>query len=92
MSPFSAPVLGLGALMASPALYASLVEGTMPLETAATRLLAAVLVTWLGLTLLTTLLQSTSNGSRDTEVVTPRSLPAVDGPIPVRPASLDPEH
>ncbi len=46
MSPLSVPVLGAAALVASPALYAGLVEGTMPIDLALTRYLVAVGVCW----------------------------------------------
>jgi hypothetical protein len=59
-SPFSAPVLGSGALLASPALYAAFVDGTMSADTAIVRLLVAVLVSWIGFSLLASLLTGTA--------------------------------
>jgi hypothetical protein len=59
-SPLSPTVLGLGALLSSPALLASLVDGTLPLETGLIRFGVACLVCWVGLVLLDTLLDSTS--------------------------------
>lgn len=87
-SPFSAPVLGLGALVSSPALYSALVEATLPLETAMIRFGVAALVIWVGLSLLEALLESTAPKATTGET-TPRSLPGVNGPLPVRPAHLD---
>lgn len=52
MSPLNGLVLGGAAVVASPALWAGLVEGSMPLETALTRYLVAVGACWLLLTLL----------------------------------------
>lgn len=46
MSPLSVPVLGGATLVASPALWSSLVDGTMPLDVALTRYLVAVLICW----------------------------------------------
>lgn len=49
---FSLPVLGGGALITSPALYAGLVVGSLPLETTGERYAVGVLATWCGLSLL----------------------------------------
>lgn len=57
---FSPTVLGLGALISSPALFASFVDGTLPMETGVIRFGVALLVCWVGLSLLDTLLHSTS--------------------------------
>lgn len=46
MSPISGAVLTGATLMASPALWSSLVEGSMPLEVALTRYLIAVAICW----------------------------------------------
>lgn len=46
MGPASAPVLGAAAVVASPALWSSLVEQTMPLEVGLTRYLVAVGLCW----------------------------------------------
>ena len=59
-SPFSPTVLAIGALLSSPALVASFVEGTLPLQTGVVRLGVACLVAWVGLSLLEALLHSTS--------------------------------
>jgi len=59
-SPFSPTVLALGALVSSPALMASLVDGTLPLETGLIRFAIACAVAWVGLVLLDTLLHTTS--------------------------------
>ena len=55
MSPFSAPVLGGAAIVASPALWQSLVDGTLPLEVAMTRYLLAVVVSWAAISLVASL-------------------------------------
>jgi hypothetical protein len=52
MSPLNGLVLGGAAVVASPALYAGLVERSMPLDTALTRYLVAVGVCWVLLSLL----------------------------------------
>ena len=57
---FSPTVIGLGALLSSPALLASFVDGTLPIETGLIRFGVAVLVCWVGLSLLDTLLHTTS--------------------------------
>ena len=59
-SPLSPTVLGLGALLSSPALFAAFVDGTLPVETAVIRFGVALLVCWVGLSLLDALLHSTS--------------------------------
>jgi hypothetical protein len=89
MSPLSGWVQGAGALLASPALYAALVDGTMSLETAGVRLAVATLVSWVGLSMLGSLLDRTSPPPERSDEV-PLALPGVDGPLPVRAASLDP--
>ena len=57
----SPTVLGLGALISSPALMGSFVDGTLPIETGVIRFVVAVVVAWLGLSLLDTLLSATSS-------------------------------
>ena len=51
MSPFSPTVLGGATLVASPALWACLVDQTMALDVALTRYLIAVAVCWVLLSL-----------------------------------------
>ena len=46
MSPLSPAVLGGAALVASPALWSSLVDGAMPLDVALTRYLIAIGICW----------------------------------------------
>ncbi len=46
MSPLSGGVLTGAAVVASPALWSSLVDGTMPLDVALTRYLIAVVICW----------------------------------------------
>ena len=69
-SPFSPVVLGLGALVSSPALVASFVDGTLPMETGVIRFGVALLVCWVGLSLLDALMHTTS-APQDREPVTP---------------------
>ena len=52
MSPLSGTVLGAAAIVASPALWAGLVEGTMPVDVSLTRYLVAVAACWALLSLL----------------------------------------
>jgi len=47
MSPFSGWVLGAATVVASPALWSTFVDGTMPLDVGLMRLLVAVAVSWL---------------------------------------------
>jgi hypothetical protein len=88
-SPFSGRVLGTGALLASPALWACFGEGTMSVQTAVVRLAVAVLVCWLGFSMFDTLLDGTSAPAERPDDV-PRALPGIDGPMPVRGAVIDP--
>ena len=46
MSPLSPAVLGGAAVVASPALWAGVVDGTMPLDVALTRYLIAIGICW----------------------------------------------
>jgi hypothetical protein len=89
----SLPVVGGGALLSSPALWAAFGTGTMGVETALVRLGVAVLVVWVGLSLLGSLVAGTSPRQQPGPGV-PRALPGVDGPLPVRAAVVDPpaEH
>ena len=89
VSPFSGWVLGGAALFSSPAWHAALVTGTLPLETAAVRFGIALVVVWVGLSMLSSLVHGTSPAPTPAEPV-PHSLPGVDGPLPVRPAEVDP--
>jgi hypothetical protein len=52
MSPASGTVLGAAAIVASPALWSSLVDGSMPLDVGLTRYLVAVGVCWVLLSVL----------------------------------------
>ena len=87
-SPFSGLVLGSGALLASPALWAAFVDGSMSTDTAIVRLVVAVLVSWIGLSLLMSLLDGTAAPEIQANEA-PRALPGIDGPIPVRGAVVD---
>lgn len=75
MSPFSAPVLGAAALLASSALWQAVVDGTLPLEVALTRYLIAVGIAWVALSALVGL------------VGDPPARPAVPTGNPADPAS-----
>ena len=85
VNPFSGWVLGGAALLSSPAWHAALVVGTLPLETAAVRFGIAYVVVWVGLSMLSSLVQGTSPTPPD---AVPHS--GVEGPLPVRPPELDP--
>ena len=87
-SPFSGWVLVGGVVIASPAIRDALVDGTMQVTTAAERVAAAMAFVWVGLSLLEWLLSHTAEPVvRDPEP--PRALPGIDGPVPVRPASVE---
>lgn len=75
---FSLPVVGGGALLASPALWAALVDGTMAVETALGRWGIAIVACWFGLSLLASLVEGTAIQSRPVDV-----LPA-DPPVEAR--------
>jgi hypothetical protein len=49
MSPLHGAVLGGAAVVASPALWLSLVDGTLPLSDALTRYLLSVVICWVAL-------------------------------------------
>ena len=49
MSPFSGVVLGAAAVLSSPAMWSSLVAGTMPIADGLLRYVVAVAICWLGL-------------------------------------------
>ena len=49
MSPFSGTVLGGAAVLSAPALWASLVTGTAPMDEGLLRYIVAVVVCWVGL-------------------------------------------
>ena len=51
MSPFSGGVIAAAAGVASPALWSSFVDGSMPMDVALTRFLIAVPVSWILLSL-----------------------------------------
>lgn len=51
MSPLSWPVLIGSAVVSSPALWAGMVEGTMPLDVALTRFLIALAASWVAISL-----------------------------------------
>jgi threonine/homoserine/homoserine lactone efflux protein len=55
MSPFSGAVLGSAAVVSAPALWSSLVTGASPIADGLLRYVAAVLVCWLGLSVVAAL-------------------------------------
>lgn len=85
-SPFSGLVLGSGALLASPALYAGFVEATLPMETAVIRLVVAVGLSWIGWSLLGSLVTRTSEPPGRVDET--HALPARQSPI--RASVVDP--
>ena len=87
-SPFSGIVLGSGALLASPALWDAFVDGTLSMDTAVIRLVVAIVVSWIGISMLGSLLAQTAEPVPQQDQV-PRALPGIDGPVPVRGAVLD---
>jgi short subunit fatty acids transporter len=74
----SAPVLGLAAVAASPALYQGFVTGALPLDTTLIRYLVAVVVVWVGLSLMAMLIAPS-----------PSSAVRLDPPAPVDPTAPD---
>ena len=83
-NPFSGLVLLGAGLLRSPALHAAVVAGTMAYETALVRFAVAWAVVWVGVSVLGSIGDSVSTPQPQV----PRSLPGVDGPVPVRPAEL----
>jgi hypothetical protein len=79
VSPFSGWVLAGAALFSSPAWHAALVTGTLPLETAATRFGIALVVVWVGLSMLGSLVRGTSPAPVGPDAV-------VEGQVPLHPA------
>jgi hypothetical protein len=77
-SPFSGLVLGSGAVLASPALWDAWVEGTTSITTAITRLMVTVLVSWIGFSVLESLLAQTAQPDTGRDDVP--QLPAGTGP------------
>ncbi|HEX2176887.1 MAG TPA: hypothetical protein VHG70_13345 [Nocardioidaceae bacterium] len=55
MSPFSGAVLGAAAVLSAPALWSSLVEGTMPVADGLLRYLVVVAICWLALSVVVAL-------------------------------------
>jgi hypothetical protein len=68
VSPFSGWVLAGAALFSSPAWHAALVTGTLPLETAVVRFGIALVVVWVGLSMLGSLVKGTSPAPARPEV------------------------
>lgn len=72
MIPLSGWVLAVAALVASPALWSSLVEGVMPLDVALTRYLVATAACWVALSLASELIwPSGAAASPATDAVEP---------------------
>ena len=89
-SPFSGLVLGTGALLASPAIWDAWVEGTTSITTAVTRLMVAVLVTWVGFSVLESLLSQTAGPDTGPDAV-PHQLPGATSPT-VQATVVDPQN
>jgi hypothetical protein len=84
VSPFSGWVLAGAALFSSPAWHAALVTETLPLETAVARFGIALVVVWVGLSMLGSLVRSTSPAPvRDPS-------PPVEGQVTTHPAEGPP--
>jgi hypothetical protein len=86
VSPFSGWVLGGAALFSSPAWHAALVTGTLTLETAATRFGIALVVVWVGLSMLSSLVRGTSAPPERSDP-DPHAMAGVAGPA--RPADAE---
>ena len=87
-TPLSGWVLVGGAVIASPALKEALVDGTMPMAVAGVRLAVAMAVVWVGVSMLQWLLSRTAEPEPEMPEP-PRALPGIEGPVTVRPASID---
>lgn len=74
----SAPVLGLAAVAASPALYKGFVTGELPVDDTLIRYLVAVVAVWVGLSLMAMLVAPS-----------PSTAVRVDPSAPVDPAAPD---
>ena len=83
-SPFSGIVLLGAVVLSSPAIHGAAVALTMSYETALIRFAVAWVVVWIGVSMLS----SIGGSPVDQRPEVPRSLPGVDGPVPVRPAEL----
>ncbi|RNL62637.1 hypothetical protein EFK50_12835 [Nocardioides marmoriginsengisoli] len=81
MSPLSPTVLTGATLVASPALWASLVDRTMPLDVALTRYLIALAVCWVLLSLVAELALPTPSNGPKTPVEQARSTDESSPPV-----------
>jgi len=59
MSPISVPVLAAAALVSAPALWSSLVERSMPVDTGLTRFLVSLFVCWVLFSIVATMIEMT---------------------------------
>ena len=74
MSPLSWPVLAVGFLLASPALWGAWVTGTLAPEVAGIRLLVCLLGSWAVLSLVGSLVRGTSPSPEDREMQRPADV------------------
>ncbi|HEY9563288.1 MAG TPA: hypothetical protein VIR30_05905 [Nocardioides sp.] len=75
LNPASPPVLLAAALIVSPALWDALVVGSMPLDTALTRFLLAVVAAWVVLSVAANLLPARAPVKKDEPDVNPAPKP-----------------
>lgn len=78
----SAPVLGLAAVAASPALYQGFVTGALPLDTTLIRYLVAVVVVWAGLSVMAMLVQPGPSTTTRLDPPAPVDPPGPESPGP----------
>ena len=67
MIPLSGGVLFAAALVASPALWLSLVEQTMPIDVALTRFFIVLAIAWVGLSILVDLTMPSATGRMESD-------------------------
>ncbi|MET3960954.1 hypothetical protein ABIE44_000888 [Marmoricola sp. OAE513] len=79
MSPLSGWVLGAATVVASPALWSTFVDGTMPMDVGLTRLLIAFPVSWLLISLVAELAFPAPGAVKPGDTA-PEA--AADGPVP----------
>jgi hypothetical protein len=77
MSPFSGVVLGAAAVLSSPALWSSLVAGTMPIADGLLRYVVTVVICWLGLGIVSALV---GPAPRPTATQVDTAAPGSSGP------------
>lgn len=80
MSPLSGWVLGSAAIVASPALWSTFIDGTMPMDVGLTRLLIAFPVSWLLISLVAELAFPAPGAVKPAEAASAETAP--DEPVP----------